>query len=397
MSLYPQFAMERTMKVQEVIMRAMSGQIFWFEAAEIIGISCRSMRRWKGRYEKYGYDGLFDRRRQRPSPKRVPMETVQKVLKLYREQYRDFNVLHFHEKLVEEHGVELSYEWVKKALQTAGLVAKVRKLGPHRKRRERRPLRGMMVHCDGSKHSWVPLLGNQRQDLIAFLDDATSEVYDAYLVDEEGTLTVMEGLKHVFETQGLFCSLYTDRGSHFFYTPKANGPVNKSQLTQIGRALQRLGIDHIPSYSPQARGRMERFFETWQGRLPQELRKAGIRSVETANEYIREKFMLWHNSHLAVAARETGDAFVPCNNVDLDDILCIQHDRSVQNDNTVLSGNGHLQIEPSKLRCSFAKCRVKICEHLDGTLSIRYGPHVLGRYSANGMLLGKGAVSKEVA
>ncbi len=387
MKHYSMNAVERAMKIQEVIMRAMSGQIFWFEAAEIIGISCRSMRRWKRRYEKYGYDGLFDRRRQRPSPKLVPMETVQKVLKLYREEYHDFNVLHFHEKLVEEHGIELSYEWVKKALQTAGLVAKHQKRGPHRKRRERRPLRGMMVHCDGSDHEWVPLQGNQRQDLIAFLDDATSEVYDAYLVDEEGTMTVMEGLKRIMESKGLFCSFYTDRGSHFFYTPKANGPVDKSQLTQIGRALDRLGIEHIPSYSPQARGRMERFFETWQGRLPQELRKAGIRTVEKANEYIRKVFIPWHNSHLTVLAREEGDAFVPCNDTDLDSILCVQHNRVVENDNTVVLGKRHLQIEPSQWRVSFAKCRVKVCEHLDGTVSVRYGPRILGHYAQDGSLI----------
>jgi transposase len=384
---YSKAAMERTMKVQEVILRAMSGQIFWFEAAEILGISCRSMSRWKRRYEKYGYDGLFDRRCQRPSPKRVPVENVKEVLRLYREEYRDFNVLHFHEKLVEDHGIKLSYEWVKKALQMSGLVAKGRKRGKHRKRRERRPLRGMMVYCDGSDHSWLPLLENQRQDLVAFLDDATGDVYDAYLVDEEGTLTVMEGLKRIFEKEGLFCSFYTDRGSHFFHTPKAGGPVNKAQLTQIGRALDRLGIEHIPSYSPQARGRMERFFETWQGRLPQELRKAGIKTVGEANKYIRNIFIPWHNSHLTVPALEAGSAFVPCENTDLDGILCIQEERIVQNDNTVIYGNRHLQIEPVQWRVSFAKSRVKVCEHLDGRISVRLGPRILGYYTGDGLLI----------
>ncbi len=382
---YSEAAVERTMKVQEVILKAMNEEIFWFEAAEILGISCRSMSRWKRRYEKYGYDGLFDRRNQRPSPNRVRVQTVKEVLRLYREEYRDFNVLHFHEKLVEDHGIKLSYEWVKKALQMSGLVAKGRKRGKHRKRRERRPLRGMMVYCDGSDHSWLPLLENQKQDLIAFLDDATGEVYDAYLVDEEGTLTVMEGLKRIFEREGLFCSLYTDRGSHFFHTPKAGGPVNKAQLTQIGRALDRLGIEHIPSYSPQGRGRMERFFGTWQGRLPQELKKAGIKTLGKANEYIRNVFIPWHNSHLTVPARETGSAFVPCENVDLDGILCIQEDRIVQNDNTVIYGNRHLQIEPNQWRVSFAKCRVKVCEHLDGRISVRLGPRILGYYTPDGL------------
>jgi len=387
MGRYPQDAVERAMKVQEVILRAMSGQIQWFEAAEILGISCRTMRRWKWRYEKDGYDGLFDRRRQQPSPKRVPMELVQKVLMLYRKEYSDFNVLHFHEKLEGEHGIKLSYEWVKKALQTAGLVAKGRRHTVHRKRRERRPMRGMMLFCDGSQHEWIPLLSGQKQDLIVFLDDATSEVYSAYLVEEEGTLTVMAGLKEVIEKEGLFCSFYTDRAGHFFETPKAGGLVDKSRLTQIGRALAYLGIEHIPSYSPQARGRMERLNETWQGRLPQELRRAGIKTIPEANEYIRRYFISWHNRSLTVKPREEGSAFVPCNNTDLDAVLCIQHDRVVQNDNTVLIGNRRLQIEPNQWRVSFAKCNVKVCEHLDETLSIRYGPRVLGRYRADGALI----------
>jgi len=372
------------MKVQEVIMRAISGELQWFEAAEIIGVSCRTMRRWKGRYEVHGYDGLFDRRCQRPSPKRVPIATVQEVLRLYREEYADFNVSHFHDKLVEQHGIELSYEWVKKALQTSGLVSKGVRRGVHRKKRARRPMKGMMVFCDGSTHEWMPLLSGQKQDLIAFIDDATSELYSAYLVDEEGTMTVMAGLKEVIGNQGLFCSFYTDRGSHFFHTPKAGGAVDKSKLTEIGRALSQLGIEHIPSYSPQGRGRMERQFETWQGRLPQELRKAGIRTMEAANRYIREVFIPWHNSHLTVEPREQGSAFVPAGQTDLDAIICVQHERIVQNDNTVTVGKLQLQLAPALWRVSFAKCRVIVCEHLDGTLSVRYGPRILGCYNQDG-------------
>ncbi len=330
------------------------------------------------------YDGLFDRRRQRPSPKRVPMETVQEVLRLYREEYKGFNMSHFHDKLVDEHGISLSYEWVKKALQTAGLVSKGRKRGKHRKRRERRPLKGMLVFCDGSTHEWLPLLSGQKQDLIVYLDDATNEVYSAYLVDEEGTMSCMQGLLQVIENQGLFCSLYTDRGSHFFHTPKAGGPVDKSRLTQIGRALAQLGIEHIPSYSPEARGRIERLFGTWQGRLPQELAKAQIRTMQEANAYIENTFLPWHNRKLTVQAREPGSAFIPAGNTDLHATLCVQHERVVQKDNTVTIGSLCLQIAPSQWRVSFAKCRVKVCEHLDGTLSVRYGPRVLGRYHQDG-------------
>jgi len=387
MSEYLRPEVDRAMRVQEVIMRAISGQLQWFEAAEIIGVSCRTMRRWKHRYEVCGYDGLFDRRRQRPSPKRVPLKQVQDVLRLYQEEYIGFNIKHFHEKLQEDRAIGLSYEWVKKALQAAGLVARGRKRKRHRTRRERRPMRGMMVFCDGSTHSWIPSLEGETQDLIAFLDDATSEVYSAYLVEEEGTLTCMRGIKKVIEQQGLFCSFYTDRGSHFFHTPKADGPVDRSRLTQIGRALSQLGIEHIASYSPEGRGRIERFFRTWQGRLPMEMKRAGIRSIEAANRYIAETFLPWHNRTQTVPAQESAEAFVPATGVDLDAIICVQHERIARNDNTVQCGNRYLQIPPSRWRVSFAQCPVKVCEHLDGSMSIRHGPRVLGCYSSDGTLL----------
>lgn len=394
---YSRSEVDRAMKIQEVIMRALNGSLLWIDAAEIIGVSPRTMSRWKIRYETHGYDGLFDRRCQRPSPKRVPLEQVKEVLRLYREDYKDFNVSHFHEKLVEDHGIALSYEWVKKALQTAGLVSKGKSRGVHRKKRARRPLKGMMVFCDGSPHEWMPLLPGQKQDLIAFLDDATSELYCAYLVDEEGTVSVMAGLKEVIENQGLFCSFYTDRGSHFFHTPKAGGAVDKSNLTQIGRVLMELGIEHIPSYSPQARGRIERQFGTWQGRLPQELRKAGIKTMEGANRYIREVFLPWHNGHLAVEAREDGSAFVPAGHADLDEIISVQHHRVIQNDNTVSLGKRRLQIEPSEWRVSFAKSRVKVCEHLNGLISVRMGPRILGWYTSEGLLISEEAKKRKVA
>jgi len=377
------------MKVQEVICRAMSGKISWLDAAEILRWSPRTLRRWRWRYEQYGYDGLFDRRKRRPSPKRVPMRTAERVLRLYREQYADFNVRHFHEKLVEDHGIELSYQWVKCALQTAGLVPQRTRHSPHRLQRERRPMRGMLLHVDGSTHGWLP--GQSwKQDLIALLDDATGEVYSAYLVEEEGTLTVMAGLKEVIEQQGLFCSLYSDRGSHFFHTHEAGGAVDKSRLTQIGRALAQLGIEHIPSYSPQARGRMERFYGTWQGRLPQELRKAGITEMEPANEFIRRQMIPWHNRKLAVAPKEEGSAFVPAQGADLDGILCVVEDRVVNNDNTVCWGRRRLQLPPVGWRSTLAKCRVKVCEHLDGRLSVRYGPQVVGWYDAQEQGLASG-------
>lgn len=288
---------------------------------------------------------------------------------------------HFHEKLRDEHGIALSYQWVKVALQTAGLVPKGTRRQKHRLRRERRPMKGMMLFVDGSTHHWLP--GSKfRQDLIVFVDDADSEVYAAYLVDEEGTRTVLPGLKEIIEEHGVFCSLYTDRGSHFFHTPTAGGPVDKAQLTQLGRVLAQLGIEHIASYTPQARGRMERLFQTWQGRLPQELASAGITEMKEANEYIRRKFMAWHNRTLKVRAAEPGSAFVPCVHTDLDGICCVQEERHVNNDNTVNFAKLRLQILPVDWKSSLARCVVRVCDHLDGRLSLRYGPRVLGWYEA---------------
>ena len=326
------------MKVQEVILRAMAKKITWWQAAEIIGLSDRSMRRWRGRYEQSGYDGLFDRRRGRPSPKRVPVETVEEVLRLYQERYPDFNVRHFHEKLREEHGIELSYTWVKLALQGAGLVQKARKRGVHRKRRPRRPLPGMLLHLDGSSHQWFQ--DDRWYDLLEVLDDATSETYYAQLVEEESTRTVMAALREVIEQQGVFCALYSDRASHFFVTPQAGGPVDPQRLTPVGRALHDLGIDMIPAYSAQARGRSERRFGTWQGRLPPELRLAGIRTVEAANQFLRQRDLPEMNRKFAVPVAERGHAFVPVGSQNLNRIFSVQPARVVANDNTVRGRSG---------------------------------------------------------
>jgi len=376
MDAYSKTAMERAMKVQEVILRAMAKKITWWQAAEIIGISDRHMRRWRERYEEFGYDGLFDRRRGKPSPKRVPMQTVEQVLGLYREKYFDFNVRHFHEKLVTEHDIGLSYTWVKQALQGAGLVARGRKRGVHRQRRPRRPLPGMLLHIDGSQHRWFQ--DERWYDLIVILDDATSEIYYARLVEEESTLTVMAGLQEVMVSQGLFCALYSDRGSHFWQTPKAGGKVDGQRLTQVGRALRDLGIQMIPAYSPQARGRSERNFGTWQGRLPQEMRLRGITTVEAANRFLREEYMAEFNRRFRVPAAQRGSAFVAVARKNLDLIFSLQYERTVNRDNTVNFQNLVLQIQRVAWRATLAGCAVTVHQHLDGTISLTHGPHRLG-------------------
>jgi transposase len=374
------------MKIKEVITRAMSGQINWMQAAEIIGITDRSMRRWRKRLSTGGYQDLLDRRTRLPSAKRIDVAVVEKVLRLYREKYFDLNVKHFVEKLHREEAISLSYTWVKTTLQNAGLVKRNAKRGPHRRKRPRRPLTGMMLHVDGSRHRWIPGL-DQYQDLVVIFDDATSQVYDVQLVDEESTATVMAALKRVVETRGLFCSLYSDRGSHMAWTPKAGGGVDRQKPTQVARALEQLGIELILAYSPQARGRCERLFGTWQGRLPQELRLRQITTVEAANEFLRQDWIALHDAHFSVEAEQTGTAFLPYPGKDLDKIFSQQHERVIDNDNTVRYEGRCLQIPKQTFRFSMARCRVLVCEHLDQTMSVHYGPHLLGRYDRAGQIL----------
>jgi hypothetical protein len=304
------------------------------------------------------------------------------VLRLYQEKYFDLSIRHFHEKLREEHGLELSYTWVQQALQGAGLVKKRSRRGPHRRRRERRPLPGMLLHIDGSKHRWFQ--DERWYDLLVVLDDATSEIYYAQLVEEESTRTVMTALREVVEQKGLFCALYSDRGSHFFLTPKAGEPVDKQRLTQVGRARKELGIQMIPAYSPQARGRSERSFGTWQGRLPQELRLAGIGTLEEANTFLQERYITEFNRKFTVPAKERGTAFRKTGRADLDWIFSTQSERVVARDNTIAFRDQTRQLEKTRWRYSLAGCTVTGHEHLDGRISVRYGPHVVASWQASG-------------
>ncbi len=370
------------MKVQDVLLKAVAKKITWWAAAEIIGVTDRTMRRWRERLETDGYSGLADRRKGKPSALRIPLATLEEVLALYKERYYDLNMRHFHEKLRDEHGIELSYTWVQKALQGGGLVAKRHKRGTHRRRRPRRPMTGMLLHIDGSKHQW--LNDDRWYDLIVIMDDATSEIYYAQLVQEESTRTVMAGLREVIETKGLFCALYSDRGSHFFVTVKAGEKVDKNRPTQVGRAMKELGVQMIAAYSPQARGRSERNFGTWQGRLPQELRLANVTTAEGANAFLRERYIAVFNDKFTVPAAEKGTAFRRTGRSDLNWIFTVQTERVVDNDNTVAIKGKYWQIDKTRFRNTLAGSTVTIHEHLDDTVSIRYGPHVIGRYSSTG-------------
>jgi len=386
---------ERMMKLQDVILKAMAKKLSWIAAAEIAGMSVRNMQRKRQAYMDHGYTGLADHRRGKASYHRVPMATAEKVLALYQERHFDLNVRHFHEKLREDHQIEISYSWVKQARPGAGLVRRQKRRGPHRRRRERRPLPGMLLHIDGSRHRWFQ--DDRWYDLVVILDDATSEICYAQLVEEESTRTVMRGLREVIEVKGVFCALYSDRGSHFFVTPKAGEAVDKSRLTQVGRAMKELGVQMIAAYSPQARGRSERSFGTWQGRLPQELRLAGITTLEQANRFLRQRYIGEFNSKFVVKAAERGTAFRRCGRNDLDRVFSVQTERVVAKDNTVAIKERSWHIDKTKFRHTLAGCTVTMHEHLDGAVSIRYGPHEIGRYEENGERRGKAESEKRAS
>lgn len=373
----------RRMKFEDVYGRWQGRRLSQAEAAEILGMSERTFRRWRDRYETAGPEGLLDGRLGQVSARRVPVDQVQPMLELYRERYGGFTAKHFHDKLRRHHGFRLSYTWTKLRLQEAGLVSKAPRRSAHRKKRPRRPLTGMLLHQDGSPHRWLPALDRQL-DLIITLDDATSEIYAAFLVEEEGTRSSFLALAEVIGEHGLPCALYTDRASHYFHTPKAGDKVDRDRLTQVGRALAQLGIEHIPAYSPEARGRCERAFGTLQGRLPKELQLAGIATLEAANRFIRETYLPEHNGRFAVAPEHPETAFVADAIGAHRDILCLQEERVVGNDNCVRYRGLSLQIPPSPLRPHFVKARVRVHDYPDGTLAIFHGPRRLARYAADG-------------
>ena len=372
----------RRMRFSSVLSRHLGGDLTQLEAAEMLGIAERTFRRWQGRFESDGEAGLADRRLGQVSPKRAPWLEIERMLGLFRDKYADFTVKHFHEQLQKRHDYHLGYTVTKVHLHRAGLVRPALKRSAHRKRRPRRPFVGMMLHQDGSRHAWLE--GQAPMDLIVTLDDATSAIYSIFLVDEEGTASTFRGLREVVESHGLFCSFYTDRGSHYFFTPEAGAKVSKTQLTQVGRALSHLGIEHIAAYSPEARGRSERAFRTLQDRLPKELRLAGITTVEAANAWLQTTYMAIHNAQFAIEPLETGSAFVADRTEAWREILCVSDERVVAKDNTVAWNGKRLQIPPSRLRPHFVKASVRVHEYPDGTVSLFLGPHRLAAFTAAG-------------
>ena len=356
----------------------------------MLGISERTFRGWSDRVRDEGRSGLIDRRIGKPSSRPAAREEILcmvglVMLGLCEERYAGFTVKHFHEQMTKRHNYKLGHRVTRLSLQAAGLVRPAPKRSAHRRQRPRRALPGMMPHQDASRFARLPGQVGQ-YDLVVTLDDATSAIYSAFLVDEEGTASSFRGLREVVARHGLFCALYTDRGSHYFHTPEAGGAVSKTQLTQLGRALKQLGIEHIAAYSPQARGRSERAFRTLQDRLPKELALAGITTVEAANRWLAETYIPQHNAAFAVAAEQEGSGFVPDRTAAWPDILCIQEERRVGNDNTVKWRRLCLQLPPSRLRPHFVKATVRVHEYPDGTIAVFLGPHRLAEYDADGRI-----------
>lgn len=370
-------------RFEEALERHRKRRLTAEEAGELLGMSGRHFRRLMIRYDEDGPDGLCDRRLGKPSPRRAKAAELTRMQRLYQERYRDFTVKHFHEQLAKRHGYKLGYTVTRLALQAAGLVAKGKRGGRHRQKRERRPLPGMLLFQDGSTHRWIAAL-DRDLDVVVTMEDATSELYSVIMVEQEGTASSFLGLGETIAKKGLFRALYTDRGSHYFHTPKAGGKVDKTKLTQVGRALQQLGITHIPSYSPEARGRMERVFGTLQSRLPPELRLAGITTLDGANRYLRERFVPDYNARFAVAAAEQGSAFIPYAGRPLDDVLSIQEDRQVGRDNCVLWNGRAWQIPPQSHRHHYVKATVRVHEYPDGSLAVFDGPSCLARFDRKG-------------
>lgn len=364
-----------------------AGRLTQYEAAQILGICERTFRRQLAKYDEGGLQALADRRLSQPSRRKASDGEAKALANLYRTSFKSYNVRHFHQHYEARTTPARSYSWVKKVLQTEGLVKVAKARGKHRIKRERKPLPGMMIHQDASTHQWVH---GQVWDLVVTMDDATSEHLDMRFVAQEGTASSMAGIKAVLQSKGLPSSFYSDRGAHYWTTAKAGGKVDTVNLTQFGQMMRRLGIDMIAAYSPQARGRSERAFKTHQGRLPQELASAGITDMGSANTFLRCSYMPQFNQRFSVAASESGSAYVALVDAhlygQLDELVSQRYERVVGNDNCVRFDTLKLQIPGDTHRMHYVRSKVQVRINCEGEFSIYHGPRLLAKYDAQGGL-----------
>lgn len=373
----------RKMRFEEAYGGWHQGRLTQAEAASLLGVSERTFRRYLCRYEENGLEGLIDQRLEQVSQRRAPVDEVLRVTEQYRSRHGGWSAKHFYAWYRRDGGVR-SYTWVKSRLQEANLVVRAKARGAHRKRRDRSPWPGLMIHQDGSTHEWV---SGQRWDLIVTMDDATNEHYSMFFVEQEGTASSLRGVCEVIKSRGLFSRFYSDRGSHYWHTPEAGGKVDKKNPTQFGQAMQRLGIEMIAAYSPEARGRSERMFRTHQDRLPRELALAGIADMATANRYLVEHYQPGFNAEFMQPAMEDGSAFVAWIGGPLEDILCERFERTVGNDNCVSFEGLKLQIPADRHRCHYVKAKVAVLRRIDGSLAVLHGPRMLAEYGSDGKVL----------
>ena len=375
----------RAMTRQEVITNAIARRITWLQAAQIVRISARQMRRIKRQVEQFGMSAVMDQRGKRPRRRLIKAATIEMLIRLKRDVYPDFSLRHFYEQVSEKHQVKVSYNWLRLMLQAAGVVEREPGRGRYRRKRERRPLIGMMVHLDASTHEWIA--GVPKQDLVVALDDADGRILYARFFPQEGTASTFAALEGVLRRYGRFCELYTDRGSHFCRPKEAGAAPDTEQNGQVTQALRALGIRQILALSPQARGRSERAFRTIQGRLPQELRVNGITDYARANRYLEQVFRPDFNRRFTVTPAQKGSAFVKLGNLELELVLSSKHERIVRNDNTVAFQGMVLQLPPSRYRTHFVRCAVSVHQFPNDTLGISYQGRLLARYDSAGQLL----------
>jgi len=385
MRLDPVARKARIVTREDVIRKAIEKKITWTQAASICRVTARHMRRLRERYEEFKIEGLRDRRTGKRQPSRLEPRIVEELCRLKRDVYGDFSVRHFHEFATRRHKLKVSYTWTRIVLQARGLVEKAPGRGKYRRKRERRPMVGMLVHQDASTHAW--LKGLPMADLVITLDDADGRILHGQFVPQEGTTSSLQGIAAVLRRHGRFCEFYTDRGSHYCKTSDAEHGPDEIQDGHVSRVLKTLGIRHILARSPEARGRSERAFGTIQGRLPQELALAGITNYAAANAYLQKHFIPDFNRRFIVKPESSDSAFIPLAGIDLDLLVSAQHERVVQKDSTVVFERLHLQLPPGRERSHYIRCPVVVHELVNGRLAVSYQGQRIALFDRQGTLL----------
>lgn len=370
----------REQRRAQLLARVIAGELKLWEAAVVLGMSVRQVRRLKGALLRQGPAGLAHANRGRASPRRLSPTLRQHVIDLYLGRYRGLNHQHFCELLDQREHLRLSVASVRRILKAAGLGSPhTRRPTPHRRRRERMPAEGMLLQLDGSPHRWLGPDG-PRWSLLSAVDDATGEPVGALFRDQEDTAGYLLLLRHIVTTRGIPAAIYRDRHS-IFRSPGTEildidqqlvSTSTSPQPTQLGRVLAELGIESIAAASPQAKGRIERSWRTHQDRLVAELRLAGVTTLEQANAFLAD-YLARYRQRFGVSPTSPDSAYVPISpGTDLERIFCCKYTRKVASDNTLRFAGQRLQLLPGRDRLSYARLVVEVHQRLDGSLVVVY-------------------------